>query len=145
MKILKIKSKRYQMYQFIVTLGKLQPEIKRMTAKKKAEVVMNIFQGKTTVAEVSRQYDLTPAVIEEWMEQFPTYGYRRLALLLEMNKKAVQRILQSIKEECIWHYNFTSFKEASNSITQWIHFYNRERKHSALKYKTPVEVFRLVA
>jgi putative transposase len=28
------------------------------------------------------------------MELFPTYGYRRLALLLDMNKKAVQRILQ---------------------------------------------------
>ncbi len=49
-------------------MGELQPVIKRMTAKKKAEVVMNIFQGKITVAEVSRQYDLTPAVIEEWME-----------------------------------------------------------------------------
>jgi len=43
-------------------------EIKRFTAKKKAEIVMDIFQGKTTVAEVSRKYDLTPATIEEWME-----------------------------------------------------------------------------
>jgi len=57
----------------------------------------------------------------------------------------IERFFRTIKEECIWHYNFTSFKEASDSITQWIHFYNRERKHSALKYKTPVEVFRLVA
>jgi len=38
-----------------------QEEIKRFTAKKKAKIVMDIFQGKTTVAEVSRQYDLTPA------------------------------------------------------------------------------------
>jgi len=44
-------------------------EIKRFTAKKKAEIVMDIFQGKTTVAEVSRKYDLTPATIEEWMEE----------------------------------------------------------------------------
>lgn len=50
-------------------MGKLQPEIKRMTAKKKAEIVMDIFQGKTTVAEMSRKYDLTPAQIEEWMEE----------------------------------------------------------------------------
>jgi len=50
-------------------MGKLESEIKRMTAKRKAEVVMEIFQGKTTVAEVSRQYDLTPAQIEEWMEE----------------------------------------------------------------------------
>jgi len=49
-------------------MGESQMEIKRMTAKKKTEIVMDIFQGKTTVAEVSRQYDLTPAQIEEWME-----------------------------------------------------------------------------
>jgi len=50
-------------------MGEFQPEIKRMTAKKKVELVMDIFQGKTTVAEVSRKYDLTPAQIEEWMEE----------------------------------------------------------------------------
>ena len=50
-------------------MGKLESEIKRMTAKRKAEIVMEIFQGKTTVAEVSRQYDLTPAQIEDWMEE----------------------------------------------------------------------------
>ena len=48
-------------------MGETQ-EIKRFAAKRKAEIVMDIFQGKTTVAEVSRKYDLTPATIEEWME-----------------------------------------------------------------------------
>lgn len=42
-----------------------QREIKQFTAKKKADIVMDIFQGKTTVAEVSRKYDLIPATIEE--------------------------------------------------------------------------------
>ena len=46
-----------------------QQDIKRFTAKKKADIVMDIFQGKITVAEVSRKYDLTPAAIEEWMEE----------------------------------------------------------------------------
>ncbi len=57
----------------------------------------------------------------------------------------IERFFRTIKEECIWHYNFTSLKEANNTIAQWIGFYNRERKHSALKYKTPAEVFRLAA
>ena len=50
-------------------MGERQEEIKRLTAKKKADIVMDIFQGKTTVAEVSRKYDLTLALIEEWMEE----------------------------------------------------------------------------
>jgi len=50
-------------------MEKKQEEIRRFTAKKKANIVMDIYQGKTTVTEVSRKYDLTPAIIEEWMEE----------------------------------------------------------------------------
>ena len=33
-----------------------EPTVKRWTAKRKAAVVMDIFKGKTTVAELARQY-----------------------------------------------------------------------------------------
>jgi len=33
-------------------MGELQLEIKRMTAKRKSEIIMDIFQEKTPVAEV---------------------------------------------------------------------------------------------
>jgi len=57
----------------------------------------------------------------------------------------IERFFRTIKEECIWHYNFKSLKETNEIISQWIDFYNKRRKHSALKYKTPIEVFQLVA
>ncbi|GAP66610.1 IS3 family transposase orfA [Mizugakiibacter sediminis] len=47
----------------------MDEEIKRWTARRKSSLVLEIIQGKTTVAEASRQYDLTPAGIEEWIEQ----------------------------------------------------------------------------
>ena len=50
-------------------MGNEANEIKRMSAKWKAQIVMDIFQGKISVAEVSRKYDLTPATVEEWMEE----------------------------------------------------------------------------
>ncbi len=46
-------------------MGETATEIKRMTAKRKAEIVMEIFQSKAGVSEISRRYDLTPAQIEE--------------------------------------------------------------------------------
>ena len=46
-----------------------EKEIKRFTARRKAELVIEIFQGKVTVSELARKYDLTPAEIEEWMEE----------------------------------------------------------------------------
>jgi transposase-like protein len=47
----------------------MDEEIKRWTARRKAAVVLEIIQGKTTVSEVSRQFDLTPSEIEEWVDQ----------------------------------------------------------------------------
>ncbi|MEM7173633.1 MAG: transposase [Pseudomonadota bacterium] len=44
-------------------------EIKRWTAKRKVQVVLDILKGKTTVTEVSRQHDLTPAEVENWVEE----------------------------------------------------------------------------
>ena len=46
-----------------------ESEIKRWTAKRKTQVVLDILKGKTTVAEVARQHDLTPAEIERWVDE----------------------------------------------------------------------------
>ena len=46
----------------------LEDGIKRWTAKRKSALVIEILQGKTTVAEASRSYDLTPSEIEGWVE-----------------------------------------------------------------------------
>lgn len=46
----------------------MEDAIKRWTAKRKAALVMEIIQGKTTVAEASRSFDLPPSEIEEWVD-----------------------------------------------------------------------------
>ena len=45
-----------------------EPEIKRWTAKRKAELSKQIYRGQTTVPEAAREYDLTQAEIENWMD-----------------------------------------------------------------------------
>ena len=44
-----------------------EPEIKRWTAKRKAELIKQIYLGQTTIQEAAREYDLTQAEIESWM------------------------------------------------------------------------------
>ena len=46
-----------------------EPEIKRLTAKRKAALIKEIFKGQTTIPEAARQYDLTPSEIEGWMDE----------------------------------------------------------------------------
>src|SRR5258708_19203118 len=46
----------------------MDEEIKRWTARRKSALVLEIIQGKTTVAQAAREFDLTPSEIEEWIE-----------------------------------------------------------------------------
>ncbi len=46
----------------------MDEEIKRWTARRKTALVLEIVQGKTTIAEASSAYDLPPSVLESWVE-----------------------------------------------------------------------------
>ncbi len=46
----------------------MDEEIKRWIAKRKTALLLEITQGKTSVAEASRPYDVAPSEIESWME-----------------------------------------------------------------------------
>ncbi len=46
-----------------------KPEVKRWTAKRKTQLVLEILKGKTTVAEAARRYDLKPSEIQYWVDE----------------------------------------------------------------------------
>ncbi|NPD17273.1 transposase [Xinfangfangia sp. D13-10-4-6] len=46
----------------------MDDSIKRWTAKRKTALVIEIIQGKSTVAEASRSFDLSPSEIEGWID-----------------------------------------------------------------------------
>jgi transposase-like protein len=46
----------------------MEEEIKRWTAKRKSALVIEILQGKTTVAEAGRAFDLPPSEVESWVD-----------------------------------------------------------------------------
>jgi len=51
----------------------------------------------------------------------------------------IERFFRTLKEECVWQKNFASFAEARREVSRWIRWYNAERPHSALGYKSPLE------
>ncbi len=46
----------------------MEEDIKRWTAKRKSALVTEIIQGKTTISEASRSFDIPPSEIEDWLE-----------------------------------------------------------------------------
>ena len=49
----------------------------------------------------------------------------------------IERFFRSLKEECVWQHNFKTFEHARGEIDRWIRWYNAERPHQSLKYKSP--------
>ena len=47
----------------------MDEEFKRWTAKRKTALVLEIIQGKRTVAEASRAFDVPPSEIEAWVDE----------------------------------------------------------------------------
>ena len=76
----------------------MEEQIKRWTAKRKSALVLEIIQGKTTVAEASRAYDLPPSEIEMWVDD----GKRGMENALRANPQDVreqyERQLKDLRE-----------------------------------------------
>ena len=57
----------------------------------------------------------------------------------------VERVIRTLKEQCVHRHRFETLQHASRVIADWIQFYNHRLPHQALKMKTPVEAFALAA
>ena len=60
--------------------------------------MLEIIQGKTTVAEVSRQFDLTPSEIEDWIDQGKSGMENALKAKPEDIREQYERQLKELQE-----------------------------------------------
>ena len=82
------------------------------------------------------------------------YASNRITNLLDFNVKITQSMsrkgncwdnavaesfFKTIKYECLNRYKFTSYHQLYSTIDEYINWYNIERLHSSLDYKTPVQ------
>lgn len=51
-----------------------------------------------------------------------------------------ERMMRTMKEECLWLEEWESFSDVETKLTAWINKYNSEYLHSALGWKTPNQV-----
>jgi putative transposase len=226
--------------------------IKRWTAKRKAALILDIIQGKTTLAEASRSYVLDPSEVEQWVEEGKRGmenalrakpleakapderwatdlcrvwsgrdGWASLALVIDRYSREllgwhlsrsgrsktaeaaleqaliarygclgrvrrpfllrsdtglvftsrsytalvksyglqqefitpyspeqngmVERVIRTLKEQCVHRHRFETLQHASRVIADWIGFYNHQRPHQALNMRAPAEAYALAA
>jgi putative transposase len=56
-----------------------------------------------------------------------------------------ERLWRTIKYEEVYLHEYTSPRQAREQLTSYIHFYNHERLHQALDYRTPASVYQTPA
>lgn len=76
----------------------MEEEVKRWTARRKSALVLEVIQGKTTVAEASRAYDLSPAEIEDWVQQAKAGMENALRAKPEDVREQYERQLKDLQE-----------------------------------------------
>ena len=52
-----------------------------------------------------------------------------------------ERLWRTVKYEEVYLHDYTSPREARQSLTHYLDFYNHERLHQALDYRTPATVY----
>ncbi|MEL6205542.1 MAG: IS3 family transposase [Pseudomonadota bacterium] len=57
----------------------------------------------------------------------------------------MERLIQSLQEQCVHRQRFDSLAHASRAIGDWIAFYNHRRPHQALGMRKPAAAFGLAA
>ena len=53
----------------------------------------------------------------------------------------IERLWRTVKYEEVYLKDYSDPLEAQNSLNNYFNFYNTERPHQALGYKTPYEVY----
>lgn len=53
----------------------------------------------------------------------------------------VERLWRSVKYEEVYLNNYETVREARERLTEYFHFYNTERLHQSLGYRTPSEIY----
>jgi len=53
----------------------------------------------------------------------------------------IERLWRSIKYELIYLKAFDDGHHLSQEVTTWFHWYNRQRPHQSLNYRTPDEIY----
>ena len=57
----------------------------------------------------------------------------------------VERLWRSVKYEEVYLKDYTGFPDAARNLAGYFRFYNGERLHQALGYRTPAAVYRAAA
>ncbi|WP_245920935.1 integrase core domain-containing protein [Melghirimyces profundicolus] len=87
-----------------------------------------------TYPEGIREVDSRLKLVHDNGPQFTSRDF-----LKTQSNALIERWFRSLKEEEIWLHEYASIREVREAVNRYVHWYNEERPHSSLRYKSPME------
>ena len=72
-------------------------EFQRWTAKRKAELILELFRGTKKIVDVCREHDLKQSEVEGWIETFLQGGEKSLKVNAEDEQAAHEREIKELR------------------------------------------------
>ena len=79
--------------------GDNRPTIERWTARRKADLVLEIIKGQKTIVDAAREYDLKQSDIQKWIETFLEFGWRGLRVNPKNAESVYEEELKAHREK----------------------------------------------
>lgn len=144
---------------------------KKNSSDFKLKVVLKYLSEDTTVAQICQEFNVSKATVHKWANQFkgnsslifnesslskgndkkkkdlcksPKYGDLQRSLDGKgrwVDNVFIERSWRTIKQEQIYINPPDSIKELRKQIDDFIGFYNNQRPHQSLNYKTPSQIY----
>jgi len=70
-------------------------KIERWTARRKADLVLELIKGQKTIVDAAREYDLKQSEVQSWIDRFMEYGRQAL----RANPKKVESVYEEDPED----------------------------------------------
>ena len=125
----------------------------------KARVALEALKREETIAQIAGRYEVHPNLVTKWKKQLQEQGSQftgeAFTSILEQNNIRIsmdgkgsykgslfiERLWRTVKYEEVYLRAYQDGKEARYSLDSYFRFYNTERPHQSLAYRTPAEVY----
>jgi putative transposase len=105
-----------------------------------------------TLNQALNQYPQPEIFNTDQGTQFTSFGWRSILeakqIRISIDGKGrcfdnihQERLWRTVKYEEVYLKNYESVKQAREELAKFVEFYNHERPHQALNYKTPAEIY----
>ena len=127
----------------------MKEETKKYPEEFKKQIV-ELYENGKSVINLAREYGLVEQTIYKWIHRYETEEYlAELKIRHSYSRKGcpydnscIESFHSILKKEEVNLKKYKDFKDAYNAIFEFIEaWYNRERIHSCLNYRTPDEVY----